>query len=134
MVGYDLKIDAPRYVSLEIGLDVCVKTDHFKSDVEQAIQRRFSNKVLPCGRLGLFHPDNYTFGQDVYLSRLYAEAQGVDGVSWVRATRFREQDRPETCALVSEVLSIGRLEVARMDNDPNYPEHGRLILNMMGGK
>jgi hypothetical protein len=134
MAGYDIEIDGPRYVSLEIGMDICVKPDHFRSDVEQALLLRFSNRVLPCGRRGLFHPDNFTFGRDVYLSRLCAEAQDVDGVSWVRVTRFREQDRPLTCAIDAGVLRIGRLEVARMDNDPNHPDHGKLVLNMMGGK
>jgi hypothetical protein len=134
MAGYDIEIDEPRYVSLEIGLDVCVKPDHFRSDVEQALLLRFSNQVLPCGRPGFFHPDNFTFDQDVYLSQIRAEAQGVDGVSWVRVTRFRQQDRPETCAIDAGVLRIGRLEVARMDNDANYPDHGKLVLNMMGGK
>jgi hypothetical protein len=134
MAGYDLEIDGPRYVSLEIEMDVCVKPDHFRSDVEQALLLRLSNRVLPCGRRGLFHPDNFTFDQDVYLSPLYAEAQGVDGVAWVKVTKFQEQDRPETCALSTGVLELGRLEIARLDNDPSYPEHGVLRLNMMGGK
>ena len=38
---------------------------------------------LPDGRRGLFHPDNFTFGQPVYLSRLYAAAHAVDGVDSV---------------------------------------------------
>ena len=34
----------------------------------------FSARDLPDGRRGVFHPDNFTFGQPVYLSRLYAAA------------------------------------------------------------
>jgi hypothetical protein len=29
---------------------------------------------------------------------------------------------------------IGPFEIARMDNDPNYPEHGVLELDIHGGK
>ncbi len=31
------------------------------------------------------------------------------------------------------ILPIGSLEVARMDNDPGFPENGRLVLHMGGG-
>jgi predicted phage baseplate assembly protein len=134
MAGYDLEIDAPRYVSLEIEMEVCVAPDHFCSDVAQALLLRLSNRMLPCGQPGLFYPDNFTFGQSVYLSQIYAAAQGVDGVAWARVTTFQEQGKLETSALGSGVLKLNRLEIARLDNDPNYSEHGVLRLKMMGGK
>jgi hypothetical protein len=31
-------------------------------------------------------------------------------------------------------LTPGRLEIARLDNDPNFPEHGVFHLNIRGGK
>ena len=51
--------------------------------------RVLSSDVLPDGRLGLFHPDNFTFGQPVYLSRIVAAAQAVEGVEAVRPERFQ---------------------------------------------
>ena len=51
----------------------------------------FSNRVLPDGRRGVFHPDNFTFGQTVYLSPLYAAAQAVAGVDSVVITKFQRQ-------------------------------------------
>ncbi|MEA2174927.1 MAG: hypothetical protein QOD00_2519, partial [Blastocatellia bacterium] len=32
------------------------------------------------------------------------------------------------------LLALGPLEVARLDNDPNFPERGKLNLKMRGGK
>jgi hypothetical protein len=32
------------------------------------------------------------------------------------------------------VLELGPLEIARLDNDPNFPENGRLVLNVRGGR
>jgi hypothetical protein len=134
MAGHDLEVDGPRYVSLEIGLEVCVAADHFQSDVKAALLELFSNRALPGGRCGLFHPDNFTFGQPVFLSPLYAAAQAVPGVVWVRVKTFERQGTPSRLALGAGKLVLGRLEIARLDNDPNYPERGVLHLILKGGK
>jgi hypothetical protein len=31
-------------------------------------------------------------------------------------------------------LTLGPFEIARLENDPNFPEHGRLTLDLRGGK
>ncbi len=134
MAGHDLEIDAPRYVSLEIELRVCVKPDYFRSDVERALREVFSRRVRSDGTRGVFHPDHFTFGQPVYLSQLYAAAQAVTGVDSVEIVTFQRQGIPSTAALESGRLDIGRLEIARCDNDPNFPERGVFRLTMLGGK
>ena len=134
MAGYDLEVDGPRYVSLEIKMSICVKTDYFASDVKAALLERFSNRILPDGRRGIFHPDNFTFGQPVYLSPLYAAAQVTPGVSSVQITKFRRQGDPASEALEAGKLLLGRLEIARLDNDPNFAEQGIFNLIMEGGR
>jgi hypothetical protein len=134
MAGYDLEVDGPRPVSLEIELRVCVHPDHFRSDVRAALEEKLSDEILPGGRLGVFHPDNFVFGQPVFLSRIYAAAQEVPGVASVHVTNFRRQDEPETDARDSGILEIGRLEIARLENDRSYPGHGVLHLELEGGK
>jgi hypothetical protein len=47
---------------------------------------------------------------------------------------FQRQRDDSTSALDTGVLSMGRLEIARLDNDPSFPEHGLLALTMGGGK
>ena len=39
-----------------------------------------------------------------------------------------------TLPLLNGYLALGSLEIARLDNDPNYPEHGVLDLDIHGGK
>jgi hypothetical protein len=135
MAGYDLEVDSPHFVSLEIEMDVCVKPDYFRSEVKRALIKVFSNQILPDGRRGVFHPDNFTFGQTVYLSRLYAAAQAVPGVSSAHIMKFIRQDIPDDPKPLEEgKLTPGRLEIARLDNDPNFPEHGVFHLNIRGGK
>ncbi|HEY3628996.1 MAG TPA: putative baseplate assembly protein [Terracidiphilus sp.] len=134
MAGHDLEVDLPVFVSLEIHMDVCVKSDYFASAVEQALLLVLSNRVLPDGTLGAFHPDNFTFGQPVYLSPLYALAQSTAGVDSVRFTVFQRQGLDSDVALTLGRLDLNRLEIARLDNDINFPEHGLLKLNMLGGR
>nr|MBA2363388.1 putative baseplate assembly protein [Chloroflexia bacterium] len=134
MAGFDLEIDGPRSVSLTIEMTVCVGPNYFRGDVRYALLDLFSNRLLPDGRRGVFHFDNFTFGQPVYLSRLYAAAQAVAGVVSVRITRFERQGSPSDQALADGVLALERLEVARLDNDPNYAERGIFRLTLNGGK
>jgi uncharacterized phage protein gp47/JayE len=134
MAGYDLEIDAPRFVSLEIEMAVCVKPDYFRSDVKKALLEVFSDRILPDGRRGVFHPDNFTFGQPVYLSQLYAIAQAVAGVASVEIIKFQRQETPSSEALNKGKLELGRLEIARLDNNPNFPERGVFRLTLEGGK
>jgi hypothetical protein len=94
----------------------------------------FSSGTLPDGRRGLFHPDNFTFGQTIYLSPLYAAAQAVPGVESVQMTTFQRQGTPDPAPLAEGKLALGRLEIARLDNDPNFPEHGVLRITVRGGK
>jgi hypothetical protein len=136
MAGHDLEIDGPLYVSLRIEMTVCVKADYFRSDVEEVLLQVLSDRVLPDGTRGVFHPDNFTFGQTVYLSPLYAAAMKVEGVAAVEVTTFERQATPDPnqVALKAGKLTLARLEIARLDNDPDFPEHGVLTLNMDDGK
>lgn len=140
MAGYDLEIDAPRFVSLDIAMTVCVADGYFRSNVEEVLRERFSNGELPDGRRGFFHPDNFTFGQPVYLSRVMSTAMDVFGVRWVdldevppKRNRFRRWREPSGDSFTKGFIHIERLEIARLDNDPDAPENGRIEFLMLGG-
>jgi hypothetical protein len=134
MAGYDLEIDEPRYVPLEIELLVCAKPGYFRSEVKVAVLRVLGDAVLPGGALGVFHPDNLTFDQDVWLSVIVARVQAIDGVESVTPLMFRRQGQPDPAPLETGVLPIGRLEIAQLANDRNFPERGQLTVRMGGGK
>lgn len=134
MAGQDIEIDGPRFVPLEIEMTICVQPNYFRSDVKAALLRVFSNQTQPDGERGVFHPDNFSFGQPVYLSRIYAAAQRVEGVRFVTIKTFRPLGSNSGQALDDGVLKLGGLEVARLDNDPNFAERGVFRLTMEGGK
>jgi predicted phage baseplate assembly protein len=133
MAGYDLEIDAPRMVPLDVTLHICVKPGHFRSAVLAAVKRVLSADRLPDGTLGVFHPDNFSFGDAVYLSRIVATAQAVEGVDSVRVDRFQRLIAPSATSLEKGVIRVGRLEIAQLANNPNFRERGRLTLAAGGG-
>lgn len=134
MAGHDLEFDEPVYVPLGLSLHVCVKPDYFRAHVKAALLEVLGSRRLCDGRLGLFHPDRFSFGQTVFLSPIYAAAHAVPGVDSVRVTAFGPQGTPNAKALADGKLELGRLQIARLDNDPNFPERGRLTLELDGGK
>jgi hypothetical protein len=133
MAGHDLELEPPVLVPLDLALTVCVEPEVFRADVEQRLLERLSNRRLPEGTRGFFHPDEFTFGQPVYLSRIYAAVQEIVGVRWVTAARFQRFGKEAAGELEAEVLTPGRAEVIRLDNDPSFQENGLLELTLKGG-
>jgi len=134
MAGYDLEVDAPRFTALELGLHICVAPGYFRAPVLQAVKQRLSSQQLADGTLGLFHPDNFSFGDPVYLSPIVAAAQAVPGVEAVRVERFGRLGNSSPVPLEEGVVTVGRLEVAQLANNPNFRERGVLRLRAGGGQ
>ncbi len=128
MAGYDLEVDGPRPVALELALFVCIAPGYERSAVAREVLATLSNRDLPGGRRGFFHPDDWTFGQPVYLSPILAAVREIDGVVSVTAKRFQRWGQEENDELEKGVLKVDRLEIARLDNDPSLPESGLLEL------
>ncbi len=140
LAGYDVEIEPPIYVPLDVALTVCVSPGYFRSDVEEGLYATFSNRVLPNGRRGFFHPDNFTFGQPLYLSRIVAVAMGVPGVHWVdtddtlpRPNHFLRWGQISSGETQKGEIDFARLEILRLANDRNAPENGKIEFFMEGG-
>jgi hypothetical protein len=140
LAGYDLEIEEPIYVPLDIAFTICVAGGYFRSAVKSALFETFGSGELPDGRRGFFHPDNFTFGQLVFLSRVVAAAMQVPGVQWVDTNdippapnRFRRWGQPAHGETAAGRIAMAALEIARLDNDPNRPENGKIDFFMEGG-
>jgi hypothetical protein len=134
LAGQDVQLESPQYVPLEIELAVCVDPDYFQADVKQALLAVLGSGMQPNGQPGYFNPDNFAFGETVYLSPIYAAARVVAGVTSVSASVFQPQGVATRSYLRRGEIPLGPLQIARMDNDPSYPNHGQLTLRMQGGK
>ncbi len=132
-MGHDVEVVTSDYVPLDLTLTVCADDDFLKEHVKAALLERFSNRVLADGSRGFFHPDRLTFGAGVAVTSLMAEALAVPGVSCVVVNLRRLGDGPEK-GISDGVLKLGAMEIAQLDNDPSFPEHGKLTLIMGGGR
>lgn len=133
LAGYDLNVRAAIYVPLEIDIRLCVATGHFRGDVLAAAERVLSNRSFADGSRGFFHPLAFGFGAAVYLSRLYAAAEAIEGVNSVEITLFKRFWETPQGELERGLIEIGPFEIARLDNDRNFPENGVLRLSAVGG-
>lgn len=133
LAGYDLEINDPVYVPLDVALEVCVAPGYFRSDVKRSLLEALGRRDLVRGGRGFFHPDNFTFGEPVWLSQLYGAAMAVEGVSSVEVRRFQRLDENPRGEIDAGVLETAALEIVRLDNDPSRPGDGRLELDMVGG-
>jgi hypothetical protein len=140
LAGYDLQVEPPTFVPLQIAFTVCVQPGYPQSSVEQALYQAFSDTILPNGQKGFFYPGNFTFGQTLYLSQIVSRAMSVPGVQWVnindvapRRTLFQRWGRASAGELVNGEIDFSRLEIAQLNNDPNAPENGIIQFFMQGG-
>lgn len=133
LAGYDLEIRSARYVPIDVALQLCVKPGYFRGDVAHAVAQALNSGRTPHGVQGLFDPANFGFGQPVYLSRIYAAVEAVEGVENATVTGFHPHGRDPAGELESGRISIGPWEIARLDNDPSNKENGTLTITAGGG-
>lgn len=133
LAGYDVEIGGAVHVPLDMALTACVKPGYFRDRVKEELLELLGNRDLPGGGRGFFHPDNFTFGQGVYLSAVYEAAMRVPGVASVEVTRFKRWGKAENRELEDALLVPGDFEIVRLDNDRNFPENGRLEVTVGGG-
>lgn len=133
-IGHDVVVASARPVFVDLELHVCVRPGYLRGHVEAALRAVLSDEVLPEGRRGFFHPDNLTFGQGIAMSKLTALAHSVPGVESVSVIRLERLFAGPNGELEAGFLPIGPMEIARLDDDPSFPEHGRLVLTMGGGR
>jgi len=133
-IGHDLVVKRAVSVGLDVELSVCVRPHYLRGHVQAALLEVLGNRALPDGRRGFFHPDNLTFGEGIVLSKLIAAAHAVTGVESVAVTKFERLHEGPDGEIETGFLPLGPLEIARLDNDRSFPDHGRIKLTMRGGR
>lgn len=136
LAGHVLEFRDPNLVPIEIAMRVCVRAGVPRDAVLQRLMRLFSDGHLADGSPALFHPDTLDFGSAIRLSRLYAAAQGVEGVAHVAITSLRRQGvaADDVAALADGTLNIGAYEIPVLANNPNFPDRGIVHFTMEGGQ
>ncbi len=133
-IGHEVRVVAARHVPLLVAFEVCVAQGHLRAHVAAAILAVLGRGFLPDGGRGLFHPDQLSFGQSLAASRLVAAVAAVEGVESVRLARLERQFEGPNGELEAGFLALAPMEIARLDNDPRFLDHGRLELALGGGR
>jgi predicted phage baseplate assembly protein len=129
MAARETWVVGPTYVPLEVELSVCPEP----GQLPHRLRDRVDAALRPgsAERPGFFHPDRLSFGQDLRLSELLAVVQGLPGVRSVKALRCRRQGSVDDPRVMDRIVLAGT-EVARLDADPEVPEHGTLVVRVVG--
>lgn len=134
LMGFDVALYGAVPAPLDIELLVCAKPGELKSAVGARVRDALRPSGGASGQFGFFHPDNFTFGEPLYLSQLIAAVMAVDGVQSVTPHKFQRLGRLPQGEIADGVIRPGSLEVLQLDDDPSFPEKGRLALVMGGGR
>ena len=128
--GIDLEIRGPFFVELVITLTIYLADGVFPGPVRQELTEVFSSGLKPDGTRGFFHPDNFTFGQTLYLSTLVTRAMQVRGVERVDVDEFRRYDTPPELKIYPDHIPVGALEILRLDNRADAPGNGLITFSI----
>jgi Baseplate J-like protein len=133
LLGRTLCVRSPDFAPLDIVLRVILAERQPAAIAQHSLNAQFSNRILPDGKQGFFHPDNFTFGKKLLLKHLIAAAEAVSGVASAQAVRFERWDNHRN-GLDDGVIEAGKTEILRLDNDPAAPQRGQIQFKLQGGQ
>lgn len=125
--GHEVEIRTPRFVALQIVLNIYLKPHVSRNQVRNVLQQAFS--VQPDG---FFYPGNFTFSQALYQSQVVGRAAEAPGVARVEVVQFCRADAANT-DMVSQHILTKATEIIRLDSDKSAPQNGTITFTMEGG-
>jgi hypothetical protein len=132
LIGEDLEIREPRFAPLDIDVVVCVRADHWIHDVRGELLQAFSVAIDRDGRKAFFHPDRWTFGQELHASQIAARIDAMEGIDHVVSIRMKRFD---TKAPATDVIAaVQANEIIQVRNDPDRREAGTISFQFQGGR
>lgn len=132
LIGEDLEIRPPRLVPLEIYVSVCIHPDYWVEDIKFVLEQEFSDGFTPDGRMGFFHPDRWTFGQELHASQIEGRVQSTEGVEHVISVTMRRWNEPTPGT--DKIANLRPNEIIRVQNDPDHMEEGFIKFDVKGGR
>ncbi len=150
LIGEDLEIRSPRFVPLALCVSICIHQEYWPEDIQYLLEQEFSVGFTQDGRMGFFHPDRWTFGQELRASRIIGRVQsvkGVDHVQGVSMKRWNEATLGDYTPTkegyhclgfskpgMNDVIQVGASEIIQVQNDPDHMERGFILFDVRGGR
>jgi hypothetical protein len=134
IAGYEVYTPNPGYVGLDLVVVVCAHAWALRGEAEAAVLDELGTGTRCDGRPGFFAPGQLRFGIPLERSELEAAVQRAHGVEGVVGIDYRRRGYVPEFVPMPQVVTVGRNEIIRVDNDPSRPDRGSLRVVVEGGK
>jgi len=131
--GRDVIVRDPKFVNLDLVINLCVSRDAFPGQVRVRVLEALFGRGGFRPRAGFFDPDNFTFGTPLRRSALEAAVVSVEGVEAVTSMQIRAHGVTEFKEFEALAFEVGDDELVRVENSALRPERGSLTLELEGG-
>jgi hypothetical protein len=132
LIGEDLEIRPPDFVPLQINVTVCIHENFWPEDIRYILEQEFSTGYTPDGRSGLFHPDNWTFGQSLHASEIAGRIHRIAGIRHINSIDLERWNEPT--AGPGDQIQVAFNEIIQVKNDPDHLETGFIRFELQGGR
>ncbi|MCK5243483.1 baseplate J/gp47 family protein [bacterium] len=132
LIGDDLEVRLPHYVPLDIKVAICIDPDYWIEDIRYLLEQEFSVGYTQDGRKGFFHPDGWTFGQNLLASQILGRVQSVKGIGHVRSLEMKRFN--EVTPGKPDRIEVQIHEIIQVENDPDHQEKGVIAFDIKGGR
>ncbi len=130
--GREVIVADPKYVNLDLRINVCVRRTAFAAQVKIRVLEALFGGGRPH-RAGFFSPDNFTFGTPLRRAALEAAILAVDGVEAVTGMEIRIHGVTDFADFNALSFAVADDELIRLESSRLHPERGSLRLSMEGG-
>ena len=132
LIGEDLEIRPPRFVPLDIKVSLCIHPNYWVEDIRFILEQEFSDGYTPDGRMAFFHPDRWTFGQELRVSQIIGAVQGIQGVEHVIEVKLKRWN--EVTPGKKDVIEVRANEIVLVKNNRDRLEDGLIKFDIKGGR
>ncbi len=132
LIGEDLEIRPPRFVPLEIHVLLCIHPDYWPKDIRYILEQEFSDSFTKSGDIAFFHPDRWTFGQELRASQIIGRIQSIEGIDHVIAVNMKRWN--EATPSTEAIIELRHNEIIQVKNDPDHMEKGFIDFDIWGGR
>jgi hypothetical protein len=82
--------------------------------------------------MAFFHPDRWTFGQELYASQIIGRIQAIQGVEHIISVVLKRWNEPTRD--IDRIVSLRPNEIIQVHNDPDHMERGLIDFDVRGGR
>lgn len=131
--GRDVIVKDPKFVNVDLRIDICVSRDAFPGQVRVGVFEALFGKGGTRPKAGFFDPDHFTFGTPLRRGALEAAIVAVEGVEAVTGIEIRRHGVTEFHDFEALAFEVDDDELIRVENSPLKPERGSVNLVTEGG-